>query len=214
MTSSLADPISPTDPTARTAPTRAGRAKGSTSRRLPMLLAVAALGALGLAACGTNTTSNGSGTTAGSAGAGTGSATTVAGITISSASVSGVGTVLVNGSDGKTLYILTSEAGGKITCTDASGCTSVWPDTELAAGATGATAGSGITSSLLSTVKDSAGSLYVTYAGYPLYEYVGDHAAGTANGEGITSFGGTWEAMATNGTPVVKATSATTSSGY
>jgi predicted lipoprotein with Yx(FWY)xxD motif len=98
--------------------------------------------------------------------------------------------------------MLTSEKGGKITCTDDNGCTKVWPDTELPKGATSAAAGSGIQTSLLGTVKNSAGDLYVTYHGWPLYTYTGDSGPGQANGEGITAFGGTWYALSTSGNPV------------
>ncbi len=109
--------------------------------------------------------------------------------TISATNVPGVGTVLVNG-EGRTLYLLTSEKGGKVTCTDASGCTKYWPDTELPAGVSKPIAGSGIQASMLGTTKDASGSLFVTYASYPLYEFAGDQGAGTAKGEGIKSFGG------------------------
>ena len=122
-------------------------------------------------------------------------------VTVSAKSVAGVGTVLVN-SKGQTLYMLTSEKGGKITCTDDNGCTKVWPDTELPKGATSAAAGSGIQTSLLGTVKNSAGDLYVTYHGWPLYTYTGDNGPGHAKGEGITAFGGTWYALSTSGNPV------------
>jgi len=122
-------------------------------------------------------------------------------VTVSAKSVAGVGTVLVN-SKGQTLYMLTSEKGGKITCTDDNGCTKVWPDTELPKGTTSATAGSGIQASLLGTVKNSAGDLYVTYHGWPLYTYTGDNGPGHAKGEGITAFGGTWYALSTSGNPV------------
>ena len=110
--------------------------------------------------------------------------------------------VLVNGA-GQTLYLLSSEQGGKLTCTDDNGCTKVWPDTELPAGVTGATAGTGIQASLLGTVKASTGSLYVTYGGYPLYTYSGDSGSGQANGEGIVSFGGTWYVIGVSGHPVM-----------
>ncbi len=123
------------------------------------------------------------------------------GVTVSAKSVAGVGTVLVNGK-GQTMYMLTSEKGGKITCTDDNGCTKIWPDTELPKGTTSATAGSGIQASLLGTVKNSAGDLYVTYHGWPLYTYTGDNGPGQANGEAITSFGGTWYVLGTNGNPV------------
>ncbi|MDP9074276.1 MAG: hypothetical protein M3N98_08905 [Actinomycetota bacterium] len=111
-------------------------------------------------------------------------------MTISSAPVAGFGTVLVNGSDGKTLYLLTSEQGGKLTCTDENGCTKVWPDTELPDGVTAATAGPGVQASMLSTVKSSAGHLYPTYNGWPLYEFAHDMSAGQANGEESAALAG------------------------
>jgi predicted lipoprotein with Yx(FWY)xxD motif len=125
-----------------------------------------------------------------------------AGLTIGTSNVPGVGNVLVNAKDGKTLYLLTSEQGGKLTCTDDNGCTKVWPDTELPSGVKAATAGTGVNASMLGTVKNSAGELYPTYAGWPLYEYTGDPGPGHANGQGIVSFGGTWETLTPAGTPV------------
>jgi predicted lipoprotein with Yx(FWY)xxD motif len=188
-------------------------------RRTALFGAVAAGSAGLLAACGSST----SGTA--SAGAGGGSTTSsssaapasgqAGGVTIDSAAVPGFGTVLVD-SSGRTLYMLTSEQGGKITCTDDNGCTKVWPDTELPKGVTAATAGSGLQASLLSAVKDASGSLYVTYGGWPLYTFAGDSGPGMAKGEGISSFGGTWYVLGTNGQPVKAATSqssSTTSGG-
>jgi predicted lipoprotein with Yx(FWY)xxD motif len=154
---------------------------------------LASAAVLVLAACGS------SGTTKAASG----------GVTISSATVPGVGSVLVNGSDGKTLYLLTADQGGKITCTDDSGCTKVWPDTELPSGVTAAKAGQGVDASKLSTVKSADGHLYPTYAGWPLYEYAGDAGSGQAAGQGIVSFGGTWETLTPAGTPVTLATGAT-----
>jgi predicted lipoprotein with Yx(FWY)xxD motif len=166
-----------------------------------------------LAACGSSSKAT-TGTTTGSTPATT--AAKAAGVTIASANVAGVGTVLVNG-DGMTLYLLTSEQGGKLTCTDDNGCTKVWPDTELPSGVTSATAGAGIDASKLGTVKGSSGSLYVTYAGWPLYTFSHDSGPGTAHGEGIVSFGGTWQTLTPAGTPVTSATNsgaaATTTTG-
>src|SRR5205807_2442261 len=124
-----------------------------------------------------------------------------ASITVSTASVPGMGTVLVNGS-GRTLYLLTSEKGGTLTCTDDNGCTKVWPDTELPSGTTRPIAGSGIDASKLSTIKGPSGNLYITYAGWPLYTYSGDTGPGQAKGQGIVSFGGTWWTLTPAGTPV------------
>ena len=121
--------------------------------------------------------------------------------------------MLVNGS-GRTLYALSSEAGGKLTCTDANGCTNAWPDTELPSGVTKASAGKGLQASLLGTVKSSDGKVRVTYGGYPLYEFSGDSGPGAVNGQGITSFGGTWSAMTPAGTGLASSSSpATTVAG-
>jgi predicted lipoprotein with Yx(FWY)xxD motif len=174
---------------------------------LRLLYGSLAIGAVAAAtACGSSSSS-----TAASSGssqpAGTSPpASSSPGITVSAKSVAGVGTVLVNG-QGQTLYMLTSEKGGKITCTDDNGCTKVWPDNELPKGTTAATAGSGIQASLLGTVKNSAGELYVTYHGWPLYTYSGDNGPGQANGEGISSFGGTWYVLSTSGNPVTSSSS-------
>jgi predicted lipoprotein with Yx(FWY)xxD motif len=112
-----------------------------------------------------------------------------------------VGTVLVNG-QGQALYLLTSEKGGKITCTPANGCTQAWPETVLPSGATAARAGSGVKASLLGAVKDSSGGLEVTYNHWPLYTFAGDSGPGVVKGQGLTSFGGTWYVLNAAGSPV------------
>lgn len=167
--------------------------------------ALAAAAVVALAACGKKTTGS-----TGSSQSPTTSSNPNAAVTVMTANVPGVGTVLVNG-NGRTLYILTSEAGGKVTCTDANNCTKVWPDSEVPAGMTAGIAGSGIQASMLSTAKGPTGDSYVTYAGYPLYTFSGDSGNGTAHGQNITSFGGTWETMKPNGTPVTGPAAATSS---
>jgi predicted lipoprotein with Yx(FWY)xxD motif len=173
------------------------------SRSLTGVLAATA--ALSLAACGGSGKKTASSSSSSEAPTSAQSSTAY---TISATNVPGVGTVLVNG-EGRTLYLLTSEKGGKLTCTDDNGCTKVWPDTELPSGVTQAVAGSGIQASMLGTVKSASGSLYVSYAGWPLYEYSGDPGPGMANGEGIVSFGGTWYTL----TPAGKQVTSKTASG-
>jgi predicted lipoprotein with Yx(FWY)xxD motif len=168
---------------------------------------LAAVAALVLAACGSSSTTKTSASTSPSTPQTTAAAS---GVTIATATVPGVGTVLVNAKDGRTLYLLTSEQGGKLTCTDANGCTTVWPDTELPKGVTAATAGMGVDASKLGTVTSADGNLYVTYAGYPLYEFSHDSSAGDAKGQGISSFGGTWWVVSAAGTPVTASATATT----
>jgi len=162
-----------------------------------------------VAACGSSSSSTAAGAPGSSAPAGASSA---ASATISAQSVPGVGTVLVNG-QGQTLYMLTSEKGGKITCTQANGCTQAWPETLLTNGATTATAGTGALSSLLGTVKDASGNLEVTYNHWPLYTFSGDSGPGAAKGQGLVSFGGTWYVLNASGNPVTSQSGNSSSGG-
>jgi predicted lipoprotein with Yx(FWY)xxD motif len=98
--------------------------------------------------------------------------------------------------------MLTTEKGGRITCTASSGCLHAWPETDLPSGVTAAKAGSGVQSSLLGTVKGADGKMEVTYNGWPLYTFIGDSSAGQAKGQGLTNFGGTWYVLNTAGNPV------------
>lgn len=94
------------------------------------------------------------------------------GTKLATAKVSGVGTVLAD-ARGRTVYVLTSATGKNVPCTNASGCTAVWPPVSGP-----------------------------PYKGWRLYEYTGDSGRGQANGEGIKSFGGTWYALSPSGRPV------------
>ena len=166
---------------------------------------------IGLASCGSSSKTK---TTASTAGSET-TATTVpaSAYTVSTATVPPFGQVLVNG-DGRTLYLLTSEKGGKLTCTDDNGCTKVWPDTELPSGVTSGVAGSGADASLLGTVKSADGHLYLTYGGWPLYTYSGDSGSGQSHGSGIMSFGGTWWTLGADGNPITHSGAGATPTAY
>jgi predicted lipoprotein with Yx(FWY)xxD motif len=169
-------------------------------------LAVAVIGAtgLGVAACSSSSKPSSVQTTppAGQSTAGQ----STSGVTVSATNVPGAGMVLVNGS-GQTLYLLSSEQGGKVTCTSAQ-CTSAWPPMALPAGTTAATAGSGVQSSLLGTAKAPDGAMEVTYNSYPLYTFKGDSGPGMAKGLGLASFGGTWYPIDTSGSAVKTAAAA------
>ena len=116
---------------------------------------------------------------------------------VKTASASGVGTVLVNGS-GMTLYMLSADKGGKVTCASTP-CTGVWPPLLVSSAPT---AGSGITASMLGTARTPSGKSQATYNNWPLYTYSGDSSPGQANGQGIQSFGGVWHPLAASGQPV------------
>jgi predicted lipoprotein with Yx(FWY)xxD motif len=138
-------------------------------------------------------------------------------LVIKTASVAGLGTVLVD-SQGHTLYTLTSEESGALTCTTASGCTTYGPEIDMAAGQT-SQAQAPAEASLLGTERGASGGQLVTYHGLPLYTFSGDTAAGQASGEGLTSFGGTWYAISVSGILVkpaaaAPAPTATPSSSY
>ncbi len=167
-------------------------------------ISVIAVVAVALAGCGGGSSSPKTTTTSSSGGS------KEPGTSFSVANVSGVGNVVVDGK-GRTVYILTSDAKKNVPCTDASGCTGVWPDLPLPDGTSAATAGSGLDASLLGTMKLSDGETYPTYNGYLVYEYTGDTGAGQANGQGIQSFGGTWYVLDASGQPV---TSSGSGNGY
>jgi len=154
------------------------------------MLGVAAL----LAGCGGGSTT--SAPTTSSPGSGAKPSTS-----FSTAKVSGVGTVVVDGR-GRTVYILTADGKTNAPCTDASGCTKLWPDLPLPDGVASAKAGMGINASLLSAKKLSDGETYPTYHGWLMYEYTADSGPGQSNGQGIKSFGGTWYALMASGNPV------------
>jgi hypothetical protein len=53
----------------------------------------------------------------------------------------------------------------------------------------------------------------VTYAGHPLYTFVGDRRAGQTTGEGLKNFGAGWYVLAANGKKVEPAAAAPSTGG-
>ena len=113
-----------------------------------------------------------------------------AGATIGTAE-SEFGTILVDG-DGMTLYLFTSDSPGISSCTDA--CLAAWPPL-LTGGAPVAEAGT--QQSRLGTLTRDDGTTQVSYAGWPLYRYAADGAAGDVNGQGV---GDVWFVIGPDGT--------------
>lgn len=170
-------------------------------RNTALATASAIAAAVILTGCGGS--SNKAATTTGSSGS---SSSVSAATKFSTASVSGVGKVLVDGK-GRTVYILTSGGHTNVPCTDKSGCTKLWPDLPLPAGTSAAAAGTGLKPSLLGTKKLSDGETYPTYNGWLMYEYAGDPGPGQDKGQGIKSFGGTWYVLSASGSPVTSGAS-------
>ena len=103
------------------------------------------------------------------------------GVTVEAKPVGNVGTVLVAGSNGMTVYTFTKDVkdSGKSACTGQ--CITIWPALTVADGAT-PSAGSGISGKLGTIKRDDDGTTQVTYNGLPLYFFHNDSAPGDANG--------------------------------
>ena len=108
------------------------------------------------------------------------SAPATTGATVEAKPVGAIGTVLVAGSNGMTVYTFTKDVkdSGKSACTG--GCATTWPALGVAAGGT-PTGGTGVTGKLGTITRDD-GSTQVTYNGLPLYFFANDKAPGDANG--------------------------------
>jgi len=104
-----------------------------------------------------------------------------AGATVKTASVGTLGTVLVAGSNGMTVYTFTEDVKDSGTSACGSGCISIWPALTVPAGTT-PTAGPGVTGTLGTITRTDDGTLQVTYNGLPLYFFKNDAAPGDANG--------------------------------
>ena len=116
---------------------------------------------------------------------------------VNTGTVTGIGTVLVNG-QGLTLYIFVpDDQRGQSTCYHA--CASGWPPLRLPTGVTVPVAGGQAEPSLLGTTTRKDGGQQVTYNGWPLYSWVGDTEPGQATGQGIDSLGGYWYVLSPKG---------------
>ncbi len=131
------------------------------------VVSVAALTLLGVAVA------NAGGTPAAAAGAG---------VTLKTATISGIN-VLTN-ANGRTLYWFAPDTSATSKCTGS--CAAYWPPV-----AGHAKAGPGVTGKL-GTIKRPGGGLQATYDGHPLYTYIGDGGPGQAGGNNLNLNGGLW----------------------
>ena len=178
---------------ARRSPTRARKA------RVSAFVALGAAAVIALAACGGSSNSNSSKSTTTKKSTGTAAAAGAA--VVKTAKSSTLGTIVVD-STGKTVYTLTNGS-QQVPCSGA--CLQVWPAVSLPAGTTKAT-GTGVS-------NVAAKGTQVTINGAPVYTFSGDTAAGSTNGEGITSFGGTWHVVKAGGSSGGGGSTATTAGG-
>jgi len=106
---------------------------------------------------------------------------------------SSYGRILFDGR-GFALYAFTHDPRGKSVCTGA--CAKAWPPFVV----TGPPrAAAGVKATLLGTTKRADGTLQVTYAGRPLYYYVGDRKPGQVLCQNVREFGGVWLVIRSTG---------------
>jgi len=121
-------------------------------------------------------------------------------ITITTGTVNGLGTVLVNGT-GRTLYVYAPDGAKGVTCNG--GCQQDWPPLQITA-SQHLEAQGGVQQKLLGSDPNPLGGLTVTYKGWPLYTFTGDSNPGNANGQDRDLQGGYWYAITPSGALIKK----------
>jgi predicted lipoprotein with Yx(FWY)xxD motif len=129
----------------------------------------------------------------GGSASGAGKSSSAEGASVSVASNPKLGKIIVD-SAGLTLYDFHKDKGGHSACYGS--CAGIWPPL-LTKGTP--QAGGGAAASQLGTTKRKDGTVQVTYAGHPLYTYVGDKEPGDTAGNAITEFGASWHALHQSG---------------
>ena len=95
------------------------------------------------------------------------------------------GVSVLTNSSGRTLYWFAPDTPSKSACYGT--CAAYWPPV-----IGNPVAGQGVTVSKIATIARTDGTIQVTYAGHPLYTYIGDTAPGQASGNDINLNGGFW----------------------
>ncbi len=158
---------------------------------MPRPLSAASLAALGLllAACGSSSSSTP-----------TESAAPTVVSTATSRNPKLHGTKILVDSKGFALYAFSKDPTDTFHSRCVGGCEASWPPLILSGSApvaSGAALGT-----QLGAVKRPDGKLQVDYAGHLLYTYAPERRPGEALGSGVSSFGGTWQALSPAGRPV------------
>lgn len=106
------------------------------------------------------------------------------------------GKILFDGR-GYVLYAFTADGSSGSACSG--DCARAWPPLIVTRTPK---AGTGARASLLGTTRRADGRLQATYAGRPLYYYVGDTRPGLILCQDVTEFGGVWLVVRGNGSLV------------
>lgn len=106
------------------------------------------------------------------------------------------GRILADG-QGRALYLFTADHAKRSACSG--DCATAWPPyvvKSTPAAVYGAKPGQ------VGTIRRSDGKLQATYAGRPVYYYVGDRSPGEVNCQAAVEFGGYWYVLRRNGRAV------------
>jgi predicted lipoprotein with Yx(FWY)xxD motif len=159
---------------------------------------LAAAAVVGLAACGSSSSTPGAASTSTPSPTGTTNGTTSSNTDMAA----GIKTTSINGrtvltdSAGFVLYWFAIDTSTTSKCY--STCASYWPpligSPSLASGVTLA--------GTLGTIKRTNGQLQATYDGHPLYTFKSDTSAGMDSGNAVDTSGGLWWAMTSSGAKI------------
>lgn len=119
--------------------------------------------------------------------------------TLKSSHVSKLNENVVADSSGRTAYTLSGESKSHLKCTSST-CTQIWQPVTVHSRTAKLKAGKGVHGKL-AVLSRGMNVFQVTLGGKPLYRFSGDSGPGQANGEGITSFGGTWHVVKASASP-------------
>ena len=106
------------------------------------------------------------------------------------------GRILADGR-GRALYLFTADHGKRSNCSG--DCAAAWPPYVVKRKPV---AVSGAKPGLAGATRRSDGKLQATYAGHPVYYYVGDRSPGEVNCQAALEFGGYWYVLRGNGRAV------------
>jgi predicted lipoprotein with Yx(FWY)xxD motif len=106
-----------------------------------------------------------------------------------------LGSVVVDGTSGKTLYVFLADSGGASACYDK--CAASWP--ALLSDGSAPTLGTGLDAADFGTIARTDGTTQVTFYGMPLYFFAGDAAAGDTKGQALND---KWFVVGADGKPI------------
>jgi predicted lipoprotein with Yx(FWY)xxD motif len=120
-----------------------------------------------------------------------------AGVTVSLRKVPDIEDKVLVASHGRVIYLFEKDKNGTSSCSGA--CASAWPPVTVI---DAPTAGTGVSSAMLSTIHRPDGTTQVVYGGHPLYFFSGDHKAGQAKGQAVDAYGAEWYVVSAKGSKV------------